>query len=167
MTAQRKPKGKRSARQARPARRRSAPKSAPTKTAKKKALRRRIAPVQVQKSSGKITITYDQPHLVLPQLLTLASEFAKQHFASATYTTADQDVLGTEGARKVVFECSKSDCWICTLADLHLDSVIFQSCVFNGVQSKGYFIARDRIPASQDTQLYTVVMAIQNATKKE
>jgi len=96
----------------------------------------------------------------------LASEFAGKHFATAVYTSAADDVLGTEAAREIVSGCANSTCWNCTLGDLKLDPVLFQGCVYEGVQSKGYSIERNQIPASQDAQLYTVVMAIQGAKRK-
>jgi hypothetical protein len=122
---------------------------------------------RLKKSARSIKLTFAHPRQALPHLLSLASEIADKHFANANFTATLDDVLGTDRACQIVSGCADSDCWTCTLADLKLDSDVFQTCVFNGVQSKGYFIPRNQIPASQTTQLYTVVMAIQNAKRKE
>lgn len=117
--------------------------------------------VKITKTSKSIHITYSDPRHVLPHLMGLVSEFTDKHFATDVPT--DEDVLGTDAAKEIVSGCANSDCWICTLGDLKLDSTLFQGCVYAGVQGKGYTIARDKIPASQDTQLYAVVIAIQGA----
>lgn len=122
-------------------------------------------PVLIKKSSGAIRIKYSDPRHVLPHLLSLASEFAGRHFGKSIYTAAADDVLGTEAAKKIVAGCANSDCWNCTLGGLKLDSDLFQTCVFNGVAERGFHIDRNQIPASQDTQLYTVVLAIQGAKR--
>ncbi|HEY0794527.1 MAG TPA: hypothetical protein VGD64_01990 [Acidisarcina sp.] len=121
--------------------------------------------VTIRHSANAITISYSDPAFVLPHLLDIASQFAGRHFASASLTS-DDDVLGTSAARQIVQKCANSDCWDCTLGDLKLDSNTFQSCVFQGIEDAGYFEERTNIPATQSTQLYTVVMAIQNAKKK-
>lgn len=126
---------------------------------------KRIAGVKITKTSGSLHLEFDDPREVVPHLLDLASDFAGKHFSTAVYADG-ADELGTEAAREIVSGCAESTCWNCTLSDLHLDSMLFQGCVFNGVESKGYSISRDQIPASQDTQLYTVVMAIQHAPRK-
>jgi hypothetical protein len=122
--------------------------------------------VKVTRSGKAVTISFSKPEEAITHLLSLASDFAGKHFDKASFTAAADDVLGTAAARDIVSGCANSDCWNCTLGDLKLDSDLFQSCVFNGVQQKGYSINRNDIPASQSTQLYTVVMAIQNAPKK-
>jgi hypothetical protein len=121
--------------------------------------------VTIKHSPNAITISYSHPELVLPHLLDLASQFASKHLAAASFTS-DEDVLGTAAARQIVGKCANSDCWDCTLGDLKLDSDTFQSCVFQGIEDAGYFKERTDIPATQSTQLYTVVMAIQDAKKK-
>jgi hypothetical protein len=121
--------------------------------------------VTIKYSPNTITISYSHPELVLPHLLDVASQFASKHFASASFTS-DEDVLGTSAARRIVGKCANSDCWDCTLGDLKLDSDTFQSCVFQGIEDAGYFKERTDIPATQSAQLYTVVMAIQDAEKK-
>lgn len=122
--------------------------------------------VKIKQSPGKISITYGDPRHVLPHLLRLASGFAGKHFDTAEYTSGDDDVLGTEAAREIVSGCANSDCWDCTIGELKLNSILFQGCVYDGVTNKSYVIERKDIPATQDTQLYTVVMAIQGAKKK-
>jgi hypothetical protein len=122
--------------------------------------------VQITKTKTSVHIDFANPSDVLPHLLNLASDFAGKHFATATYTSAEDDVLGTAGARTIVSGCANSTCWNCTLGDLKLDSALFQGCVYDGVQNAGYAIQRDQIPASQDTQLFTVVISIQGAKKK-
>jgi hypothetical protein len=122
--------------------------------------------VVVTRSRNLVTISYGKPHEVLPHLLDLASDFAGRHLAKAAFTSTGAGVLGTPAAREIVSKCANSDCWDCTLGFLKLDSNVFQTCVFNGVQNRGYKIRRDDIPASQSTQLYTVVMAIQGAPKQ-
>jgi hypothetical protein len=121
--------------------------------------------VTIRHSPNAITISYSDPALVLPHLLDVASQFAGKHFASASLTS-DDDVLGTSAARQIVQKCANSDCWDCSVGDLKLDSDTFQSCVFQGIEAAGYFEERTNIPATQSTQLYAVVMAIQNAKKK-
>jgi hypothetical protein len=139
----------------------SAPKKGAARAGKKASKR-----VQIKQVPGKISITYDDPRHVLPHLLGLASDFAGKHFDTVEYTSADDDVLGTEAAREIVSGCANSDCWDCTIGDLKLNSTLFQGCVYDGVTTKGYVIERKDIPATQDTQLYTVVMAIQGAKRK-
>jgi hypothetical protein len=123
--------------------------------------------VRVKKGRKSISIEYAHPGQALPHLLTLASDIADKHFGAATFTATTDDVLGTDAACHIVSSCANSDCWTCTLGDLGLNSDQFQTCVFNGIQAKGYFMPRNQIPATQTTQLYTVVMAIQNAKRKE
>lgn len=132
-------------------------KSKPTSAAKRSS-------VKVTKTSKSIHIAYSDPRHVLPHLVDLVSEFTDKHFV--TDVAADEDVLGTDAAKEIVSGCANSTCWTCSLGELKLDSALFQGCVYGGVQAKGYFIAKDKIPASQDTQLYTVVMAIQGAKKR-
>jgi hypothetical protein len=134
--------------------------------AKKRKAAMPVKPVKVTRTSKTVTISFSRPEEVLPHLLSLASDFAGKHLDKAWFTTDTDDVLGTAAARDIVSSCANSDCWNCTLSDLKLDSNLFQSCVFDGVQNKGYSIDRNDIPASQSTQLYTVVMAIQNAPKR-
>jgi hypothetical protein len=122
--------------------------------------------VTLRHSANAVTISYSDPAQVLPHLLSLASSFAGQHFDSANFTADDDDVLGTVAARQIVSNCANSDCWNCALNDLKLDSNVFQSGVFDGVEAAGYLIQRTDIPATQSTELYTVVMAIQGAKKK-
>lgn len=122
--------------------------------------------VSVKKTANSVHIDFADPRQVLPHLLNLASDFAGKHFATATYTSAEDDVLGTAAARTIVSGCANSTCWNCTLGDLKLDSTLFQGCVYDGVQNAGYIIERDHIPASQDTQLFTVVISIQGAKRK-
>ena len=126
---------------------------------------KRSSEVEVTRTSKSIHISYSDPRHVLPHLMKLVSEFTPKHLTPDP-TLAEKDVLGTDSAKEVVSGCANSQCWTCTLGDLKLDSMLFQGCVFTGVQAKGYFIERDNIPASQDTQLYTVVMAIQGAERK-
>jgi hypothetical protein len=130
---------------------------------RKPAIRR--STVKVKRTANSIHISYSDPRHVLPHLMDLVSEFTPKHLAPDT-ALLEKDVLGTEAAKEIVSGCSNSQCWTCTLGDLKLDSMLFQGCVFTGVQAKGYFIERDKIPASQDTQLFTVVIAIQGAEKK-
>jgi len=125
----------------------------------------RAGEVKVTRTSKSIHISYSDPRHVLPHLMNLVSEFAPKHLTPDP-ALAEKDVLGTDAAKEIVSGCANSQCWTCTLGDLKLDSMLFQGCVFTGVQAKGYFIERDKIPASQDTQLYTVVMAIQGAERK-
>jgi hypothetical protein len=139
------------------------------KAAKRPAARKKATTpkgVTVTRGRNLITITYGKPHEVLPHLLDLASDFAGKHFAKAALTPGGDDVLGADAAQDIVSGCANSDCWNCTLGDLKLDSDVFQTCVFNGVQKRGYAIGRNDIPVSQGTQLYTVVMAIQGAKKQ-
>ena len=122
--------------------------------------------VSISTKAKSIHIKFVKPEHVIPHLLSLASDIAGKHFESAAFTSAADDVLGTEAARDIVATCANSRCWNCTLAELQLDSMLFQGCVYNGVLSAGYDIDKNNIPSSQDTQLYTVVMAIQGAKKK-
>jgi hypothetical protein len=137
-----------------------------TASTKKSGTKSRQIKATVSRGRGKVTISFAQPHEALPHLLNLASDIAGKHFDQAAFTPAADDVLGTAAAREIVSGCADSDCWNCTLGDLKLDSNVFQTCVFDGVQERGYTIGRDEIPASQSTQLYTVVMAIQAAKKR-
>jgi hypothetical protein len=54
-----------------------------------------------------------------------------------------------------------------TLAELGVDGISFQSCVFEGIRHAGYRMDIDKIPNSPDTKLITVVSVIQNAPKAE
>jgi hypothetical protein len=120
--------------------------------------------VKITKTSKSIHISYSDPRHVLPHLMDLVSEFTEKHFA--TGMAPGEDVLGTDAAKEIVSNCANSTCWTCSLGDLKLDSTLYQGCVYGGVQAKGYFIEKDNIPATQDTQLYTDVMAIQGAKKQ-
>lgn len=120
----------------------------------------------ITRSRSAVRTSFPKPEEVVPLLLNLAPDFAGKHFADTGFTPAKEDVLGEEAAEEIVTACANSDCWDCTLGGLKLDLNLFQSCVFEGVQNKGYFIARNQIPASPGTELYTVVMAIQGAKKK-
>ena len=143
---------------------------AKTSVRAKKSLQKKEQPpkaVRLKRDKHSIHLAFVHPRQALPHLLGLASQIADKHFGDATFTATLEDVLGTDAACQIVSGCADSDCWTCTLGDLRRDSDLFQSCVFNGVRSKGYFIPRNQIPASQTTQLYTVVMAIQNAKRKE
>jgi hypothetical protein len=142
-----------------------APKRASPAISKKRAVESSGDHVTLRHSPNAVTISYSDPAQVLPHLLHLASSFAGEHFDQANFTAAD-DVLGTPAARQIVGKCANSDCWNCTLSDLKLDSNTFQSNVFEGIQAAGYFKERTDIPATQSTELYTVVMAIQDAGKK-
>src|ERR1700737_5616068 len=122
---------------------------------------RKKSDVKVKRTPNPIHISYSDPGDVLPHLDALVTEFTDKHFA--TEVAADEDVLGTDAAKEIVSGCANSTCWTCSLGDLKLDSTLYQGCVYGGVQAKGYFIEKDKIPASQDTQLYTDVMAIQGA----
>jgi hypothetical protein len=140
------------------------------KAAKKKPSRRKPAPATkkvatVRRTKNRVTISYHQPEEAIPHLLNLAGDIAAKHFDKARFTAAAEDVLGTPAARDIVSSCANSTCWDCTLGDLKLDSNIFQSCVFEGIKARGYLKRRDEIPASQSTQLYTVVMAIDDAPR--
>jgi len=53
-----------------------------------------------------------------------------------------------------------------SLAQLGVNAVPFQKCVFNGVAQAGFSIAIDAIPNSPTTTLLQVVTAIQNAPRK-
>jgi hypothetical protein len=128
---------------------------------KKRGLPNPNAPT-VTKTENSIHIEYSDPRHVLPALVALIPEFTEEHLASDP-ATANDDVLGTNNAQEVVSGCANSKCWTCTLGDLKLDSVLFQSCVQSGVKAKGYKISKNQIPASQDTQLFAVVIAIQRA----
>src|SRR5262249_2533287 len=128
----------------------AAKKKAPSNPVKKT---RSTPEVAIIRRRNAVTISYDRPEDALPHILDLASDFAEKHFDRAAFTLADDDVLGTETAREIVSGCANSDCWSCTLGDLKLDSSVFQSCVFDGVTSRGYVISRNDIPASQTTQL--------------
>jgi hypothetical protein len=142
------------------------PKKASPAAMKKAPVRSSDDHVTLRHSANAVTISYSDPAQVLPHLLNLASSFAGEHFDQANFTAADDDILGTPAARQIVGKCANSDCWNCTLSDLKLDSNIFQSCVFDGIQAAGYSKERTDIPATQSTELYTVVMAIQDAKKK-
>lgn len=141
----------------------TAKKKAPLKAVKKKPTAPEVA---VIRRRNAVTIAFDRPEDLLPHLLDLASNFAEKHFDGAAFTLAEDNVLGTAAARQIVSGCANSDCWSCTLGELKRDANLFQACVSDEVQSKGYSISRNDIPASQSTQLYTVVMATQNAPKK-
>jgi len=52
-----------------------------------------------------------------------------------------------------------------TLAELGVDGIPFQFCVFEGVKHAGYYIEIEIIPDSPDTKLIKVVSVIQNAPK--
>jgi hypothetical protein len=54
-----------------------------------------------------------------------------------------------------------------TLAELGVDGVSFQGCVFNGVRRAGFTIDIDDIPDSSDTTLIEVVNIIQDASRAE
>jgi hypothetical protein len=136
-----------------------APKKPDSGKGKKKASPKK-GMVKVTRTSKSIHIEYSDPRHVLPHLMGLVSEFTDKHLEAA-YT--GEDVLGTDAAKTIVSGCANSTCWTCTLGDLKLDSTLFQDCVFSGVQAKGRSIDKSNIPATQDTQLYSVVMAIQGA----
>jgi hypothetical protein len=53
-----------------------------------------------------------------------------------------------------------------SLAQLGVNGIPFQKCVFNGVVQAGFTIAIDTIPNSSATTLLQVVSAIQNAPRK-
>ncbi|MGA2261344.1 MAG: hypothetical protein ABSH28_07905 [Acidobacteriota bacterium] len=53
-----------------------------------------------------------------------------------------------------------------TLAQLGVNGIPFQTCVFNGVEHVGYSIDIDAIPNSPNTTLLQVVNVIQNAPRK-
>ncbi len=52
-----------------------------------------------------------------------------------------------------------------TLAELGVDGIAFQSCVFEGIRKAGYRMDIDDIPDSSDTTLIRVVFVIQNAPR--
>jgi len=52
-----------------------------------------------------------------------------------------------------------------TLAQLGVNGIPFQKCVFNGVAQAGFTIDIDDIPNATDTTLLQVVTAIQNAPR--
>jgi hypothetical protein len=53
-----------------------------------------------------------------------------------------------------------------TLAQLGVNGIDFQKCVFTGVDLAGYSIALDDIPNAQTNTLLDVVAVIQNAPRK-
>jgi len=133
-------------------------KSAPTKPAKKASSK--STPVKIERTPNSIHIDYSDPKDLLPHLADLVSEFTEKHLESAATL---EGVLGTDAAKRIVSGCANSTCWTCTLADLKLDSTLFQDCVYAGVKAAKHSIRKSDIPATQDTQLYAVVMAIQGA----
>lgn len=110
---------------------------------------------------GALTISYDHPAQILPTLLDLSSHFAQQHIDSPKGVT--DNVLGSGRAQTIVSGCARSTCWSCTLSDVQVPPAVFQTCVFNGVKQAGFTISLDQIPATADTQLVDVVIAIQSA----
>ena len=131
-------------------------------SAKRKTVQPKLRPVEVTRTAKSIHIKYEDSRDVLPHLMKLVPEFTNDHLKSLV---SDEDVLGTDAAKEIVSGCANSTCWTCTLGDLKLDSALFQGCVFGGVKARGYSISKNEIPATQDTQLYAVVMAIQGAKK--
>jgi hypothetical protein len=53
-----------------------------------------------------------------------------------------------------------------SLAQLGVNGISFQKCVFGEVEKAGYDIAIDDIPDSSDTTLIAVVAVIQNAKRR-
>lgn len=131
---------------------------------KKRAAKKRQAPAsraKIRLSPGRLTISYDHPNQILPTLLDVSNHFAEQHIESLRGLT--DNVLGTARAQIIVSGCAGSTCWSCTLSDVQAPPNLFQTCVFNHVKSAGFAIELNQIPASSETQLADVVIAIQSA----
>lgn len=79
----------------------------------------------------------------------------------------DLPVLGHARAVVIVTFCAKTTPANLsrTLAELGVDGISFQKCVFTGVRNAGYQIDIDDIPNSSDTKLIKVVSVIQNAPR--
>ena len=84
---------------------------------------------------------------------------------------AGQDLPFLGHARAVVIVCTCANTSPLnlsrTLAELGVDGLPFQQCVFGSVTSLGYSIRMDDIPDSPDTRLIDVVDVIQSASKKK
>jgi hypothetical protein len=81
----------------------------------------------------------------------------------------DDPFLGRARAVAIVCHCagtSPSNLPL-SLAQLGLNGIPFQKCVFKGVGFAGFTIRLDDIPNSPDTTLLQVVTVIQTAQRKE
>jgi len=79
----------------------------------------------------------------------------------------DLPVLGHARAVVIVTFCAKTTPANLsrTLAELGVDGISFQGCVFDGVRRAGYRIDIDDIPNSPDTKLIKLVSVIQNSPR--
>jgi hypothetical protein len=79
----------------------------------------------------------------------------------------DLPILGHARAVVIVAFCAKTTPANLsrTLAELGVDGISFQNCVFDGVGKAGYRIKIDDIPDGPDTKLIKVVSVIQNAAR--
>lgn len=81
-----------------------------------------------------------------------------------------QDLPYLGHARAVVIVCTCANTTPLnlsrTLAELGVDGIPFQQCVYGSVTYLGYVIEMDKIPDSPDTKLIQVVDVIQNAPRR-
>jgi hypothetical protein len=148
------------------------PKKKTTKKAKttKKSSKKSLAGEKQKATSelgpNELRIRFDHPDQILPMLLELAQQLSEPHSSLLPLTTiaADVDVLGATRARLIVSSCAQSTAWTATLAELGLNPLIFRNCVANGVDNAGF--VPPPIPATPNTRLVDVVIAIQGAPRK-
>jgi hypothetical protein len=87
---------------------------------------------------------------------------------SASARVADLPFLGHARAVSIVCECANTSAsnLARSLAQLGVNGIPFQKCVFAAVEAAGYDIRIDDIPDSQDTTLFAAAAAIQTAARK-
>lgn len=140
-----------------------------TKTAAKsakKSLAGKKQTLATELMPNELRIKFDHPDQLLPGLLELAKSLSETHEAVLLNEAValEVDVLGAARARLIVSSCAQSTAWGATLSDLLLNPLIFRNCVANGVDQAGY--VPPPIPATPNTRLIDVVIAIQGAPHK-
>jgi hypothetical protein len=132
-----------------------------TKSKSKKAVDIEVQQARAELGPNELIIKFDHPHQILPKLLELARHFSDAHLELLTQPGVATDVLGGARARLIVSNCAHSTAWGATLSELALNPLIFRNCVASGVSQAGY--VPPNIPASPNTRLIDVVLAIQGA----
>jgi hypothetical protein len=135
-----------------------------TKKTSKKAQNVKLQQASTELGPNELKIKFDHPHQVLPKLLELAQHFSDAHLDLLSQPGIAADVLGGARARLIVSNCAQSTAWGATLADLALNPLIFRNCVASSVDQAGYI--PPNIPATPNTRLIDVVLAIQGAPHK-
>ena len=118
----------------------------------------------VELFENELVIRFESRHELLPKLIAVAAHIGESHAAFLTQPGVTADVLGGSRARIIVSGCAKSNAWQMTLGELGLNLLIFRSCVHNGIDQAGY--VPGAIPATADTRLAEVVVAIQDSPRK-